>query len=550
MNTITNAFRHRILITVLLFLIGIFFSLRSIFPPGNAFTVLTYTRYPSIAKYSLDREILKHKKIDITFQAQEDYLGIVQLHINTFDRWNTDTIVFRIKEQDAKGWYYQNSYDTAQTTNLAFYPFGFPALKNSKDKLYEIEIESLDGVHGNAIGISSIQPIVVTKYQYPKQLLLTDRSQLRYFIGLKIQNLIQTINPIIDVLIFFLPFLYYVIWVWSKKNYASFVLIFFVIIVYDVFFFNSPRETNYFFLLSLWIWLSIVNKFSNKISLIFTILFLALSLMFSINGSRHFIEELSVWAYMFLVAAVITGLYETAISSKTISAANFLMTAKSSPIYQLPLYAIALVFWGITDIAASSALIMLGLKKFAIFIVKKFGIVPFLFVSISSLIILTLSLIFGIQITIKLGNKIKAEQLKQLRLSLNPIITGAEPGIVYHSTKIILYGNGFDPRSDRSSLVKLVGTHGQVENVNTDYVDNSKIIFTVPLHWNTGLLHFWVDVPFTWRGKQIIAESNVVAIKLISTLNPNSPDFSPDDDAFFRQLKTLTPEVRQINGYE
>lgn len=135
----------------------------------------------------------------------------------------------------------------------------------------------------------------------------------------------------------------------------------------------------------------------------------------------------------------------------------------------------------------------------------------------------------------------KDTQHQRLRESLNPIITKVEPSIVYHSTKVVIYGSGFGWQQEGTRALKKDG-----EIVDVDLWTDTKIILTVPLHWKTGTITLWTEKPLLWDGKTVTAKSNTVKIKLIPTTNT----FTPDDDAYFQQLKTLSPETLKMNGYQ
>jgi hypothetical protein len=129
-----------------------------------------------------------------------------------------------------------------------------------------------------------------------------------------------------------------------------------------------------------------------------------------------------------------------------------------------------------------------------------------------------------------------------VRLSRNPKIYTIEPRIVYRSTRIIMRGYNLGWKPDDLAL-KLNSTYGEVEK---DFWSDSKIIFTVPLHWKDGEVELWVEKPIEWDGKNIIAKSKIYTIRLI----PTTQTFTPADEEFFQQLKTLDKETLQINGYK
>ncbi len=118
-------------------------------------------------------------------------------------------------------------------------------------------------------------------------------------------------------------------------------------------------------------------------------------------------------------------------------------------------------------------------------------------------------------------------------LSRTPTISVFEPRIVYRSTKVVIRGH---------NLGKLYSAHGEVK---ADLASDSKITFTIPLDWKDGNVKLWVEKSIIWDGKEAITKSGIFEIKLI----PTSSQFTPQDDEYFKQLKSLDKETLKLNGY-
>lgn len=127
------------------------------------------------------------------------------------------------------------------------------------------------------------------------------------------------------------------------------------------------------------------------------------------------------------------------------------------------------------------------------------------------------------------------------RSTFNPYITYLAPTLVYPSTVVIIKGENFGWKQQEKVRLKYVGGE-----ILTSFWTDSKIIFTVPLHWKPGEVDIWIEKPTQWEGKIIRAKSKLQKIKVL----PRGTAFTPDDDAFFQQIKKLDFEVRKINGYE
>lgn len=115
-----------------------------------------------------DGILLKDKIIKGTFTSQNENLGSVAMQFTTFGRINSDKLLFRLREENAKKWYYENSYSSSLIADNTFFPFGFVPISDSKDKTYEFEIQSLSGTKDNSVGIKEENYMLITKYQYDK----------------------------------------------------------------------------------------------------------------------------------------------------------------------------------------------------------------------------------------------------------------------------------------------------------------------------------------------------------------------------------------------
>ena len=132
-------------------------------------------------------------------------------------------------------------------------------------------------------------------------------------------------------------------------------------------------------------------------------------------------------------------------------------------------------------------------------------------------------------------------QKYQKKLSLNPSIIKLEPKILYPSTKFILTGKSMGSFAKKET--KLMSSYGEI---NPDSWTDSKIYFTIPLEWKPGKVKIWIKKQIEFEGKKYFKETEAVEIRII----PRSETFTPLDDLFFEQLKTLDKETLKYNGYE
>lgn len=182
-------------------LFSIILTLQILFRVRSTSDTLTSLTTIHTVKASIP-ELLRNKKMTVTFTSEENMLGIIGIPIATYNRENTDQILFRIKEASATQWYYQNIYNTKSFADGAYYPFGFPKINNSKGKEYTIEIVSQNGSKGNAIGILKNNKFY-TKYVYTKD---NFKKDILPFLLKKSKYLAKMFFPI-DYVILFFPFL-------------------------------------------------------------------------------------------------------------------------------------------------------------------------------------------------------------------------------------------------------------------------------------------------------------------------------------------------------
>jgi len=145
-------------------------------------------------------------------------LGIISFHINTFNRLNNNTLVFRLKEQGNIDWFVVNSYVTDRFVSGESYPFGFPPITDSKGKTYEFELYSENGRPDNSIGILPGYGGPASHYVFTRSELISDNQLGIQFIFEKIRNLFSDIHFLIFLTIFIIPGWYLFVSKDTKKN--------------------------------------------------------------------------------------------------------------------------------------------------------------------------------------------------------------------------------------------------------------------------------------------------------------------------------------------
>jgi len=133
-----------------------------------------------------NKKIFAHQKLKAEFKASNNRLGTIEVEFNISAKWpfiasDYDSLIFRIKEKGKEDWHYENTVNNIRTPN-AFYPFGFPVIENSKNKIYEIEVESVAGADNNAFSLSSKDAFFLSKYSFPRNYLQQDKKRMVNFL--------------------------------------------------------------------------------------------------------------------------------------------------------------------------------------------------------------------------------------------------------------------------------------------------------------------------------------------------------------------------------
>ncbi|MBI5122357.1 hypothetical protein HZA75_00700 [Candidatus Roizmanbacteria bacterium] len=137
--------------------------------------------------------------------------------------------------------------------------------------------------------------------------------------------------------------------------------------------------------------------------------------------------------------------------------------------------------------------------------------------------------------------QIRALNHHLILLSRYPQIKNVKPKIVYYGSKVILLGRGFGWGGEINTKFK-----NREGNIDITLWNDTKVIFTVPLHWREGDLDIWIQKPIEWDGKKMVIKSNLVKLRLIS----RDDGWGKDDDEYFEQLKQLDKETLELNGYK
>jgi len=340
-----------------------------------------------------------------------------------------------------------------------------------------------------------------------------------------------------------------------KKFRLVFLIFFLLIFLTDMLGTGKQNIFIIVFAAICWIIGLIGYSLETKSSFIITIALLSLCTFSTIFNNAFFTEKLAIWSYIFLIISITQALWELKPENMKISKVFSLKTI--SPEIGQDILPIAI---GISRIIRKQKTAFSKLPKH---IAYDFESLPFwhffwdplyekLFQKIISFykpksknkndrlrsayrLVITLSIVIFI---IAINNHFR--YLKD-RENLNPVIEKIEPGIVYHSNKIIVKGAGFSWNLDPGE--KLMTQYGPV---TVSLWTDTKLIFSVPLDWKPGTITLWIEKPSSWDSKKITVKSKAVSIKLIPIKN----SMDKEDDEYFEQLKHLDKETLELNGYK
>lgn len=313
------------------FILFLFWCCLSIVYYKNNFGVTSLTSSYSkknLNTYTTER-LQKGKIISGEFKANYKYLGIVAVRFNTFFQINEDIIRFRIKEKNSNKWYFQYDYTTPQFQPNQLFTFGFPVIPDSAGKIYQFELESLQGSKNNAVALSPIEPVYTAKYQYPKAQIISNPVKATEFVILKAINSFKNIDFIISTFAYILPLLIYIIYqlYFSKYLAHKYYLVIFpvmTILFIESFLVNNTNDLLVLILTGLVAFTMFIYKLESSITFSFALIFLILAAVFYTFGIENIAENFSVWTFMLLVVGLFQAMIELKSKTKFIGFFEFL----------------------------------------------------------------------------------------------------------------------------------------------------------------------------------------------------------------------------------
>lgn len=305
-------------IPVVLFVVWMTLSI--IFNPNFSPSIIFFNHTQKSLLQVPKGELLQGEKTSGTFTARENNLGIVAFRFYNFERISDDQVLFRIKQANQQKWYYTNKYKVDQFQPNKLFTFGFPIITDSQGKKYYFEIESLHGKKGDAIGLSNINPIFVSEYQFKFHDLLQNKKMLVSFIAEKYYVFLFDRHFYLESIVFLLPFLFYLFWIVSSnklkaRNFALYIT-FIVLLGADIFYIPDYSNIVGAVLMIFWLVIVISNKICSNVSFFFSAVMLSFIPLCLLINESQISEKFALEAFMFLFIAVLQLVVESIFKGK------------------------------------------------------------------------------------------------------------------------------------------------------------------------------------------------------------------------------------------
>lgn len=310
-----NRLKHYALLTSL-FLLWIGLSINFILRADLSPAVFSENIYVTQDQLANNRETIKKGLISGTFKSSNNYLGILSIRFETPSKANHDLVIFRLKESSAKNWLFQSTYNSDQFYFVNPYPFGFPIIPNSKNKQFDYELESINGLPIYSIAKNSDYPFLIAKYKIPKSILIGSRTVFFDFIYRKASYVVFNSYFLFASAIYLLPLFFYIIWELGLKNHLPkfnpnifrliaflnypFSLFIFVTIIIDSFFIQAFDDFSTLVLILLWTISLTKNRLSEKNTFVAAALFAILLPFLIYFGNEIAANKIATWIYYFL----------------------------------------------------------------------------------------------------------------------------------------------------------------------------------------------------------------------------------------------------------
>lgn len=164
---------------------------------------------PQISNSTESLSMKDYPTVLLRLSAEEDNFGILRMHITRIAAGEvshgSQTLRFRIREENNKEWYLESTFDLAVIGNSREHLFGFPTIADSKGKTYIVELSLTNPEASDYIRIDTSDIVPAGIYNLNKSELLHHPSQLTSLLVSKITHVKNSKDAQKTVLLF-LPF--------------------------------------------------------------------------------------------------------------------------------------------------------------------------------------------------------------------------------------------------------------------------------------------------------------------------------------------------------
>lgn len=286
----------------------------------DTLTVMTYEKSSSDTISPVEKSLFQGEKISGNFTSILNNLGIMSVRFNTYNRAGNDVLTFRIKEHGQKDWSYQADYKVDQFQNKQLFTFGFPLITDAKNKVYDFEIESTKGKKNDAVSVSSIEPIFVTKYKYSPKYALTHITDTVSFLQKKAVILSPHLKDFLHNLVYLSPIFLYLFFVLLKgkmsKILFSFVFLLLIVFIVTSSEFNSLFLQDFQIIAAFWLIGAIVFRVKSEVTFILAGIILAISFLISLVGFLYLSQKIAIFVYWIFAAGLVELLIEVLLNKK------------------------------------------------------------------------------------------------------------------------------------------------------------------------------------------------------------------------------------------
>lgn len=472
--------------------------------------------------------IIKRASQKIILSTKSNYNNLGQIKIN-FDKPNfsNQLFVFRLFQMPDKQAIYTATHRLSDIALLNKYPFGFPPIQNSKDQEYLIELSPAQDTETLRLNIKveGKKPLLELQYPFSRNQLLKVQNAIQFMAG-KVNQYLLSAYYRKSLLFYFSPLFFTFIYLFLRYfipiNVQRKLILKEIVEIIKPFFFIL-------FLLSI-LFSLFLKTISDNLLIVIISLFTVLLIAYNYEYEKYFLYSLGHLLFCILLTS-----------------SNLNVQAENTAIFAY-IYFSSGVLIGVLCMSQQARIIKNNISKKLQFIIEADTRISRLLVRVYDYmntspintikVGVTIFSVIVILIFILISYaKIMSFRDRQLK---NPRITIMEPVLVYHSTKVVLYGKSFGEKKDERYRIMRNG-----KEIRTDYWDDSKIIFTIPLEWKPGEYSIWIERPIEWNTETIIEKTKPQTIKVL----PVTGKITPDDDLYFKQMNTLRKETKEINGF-